>query len=658
MKVTGAQLKLWSNVRRTLVAALSIALLATFVVSLPVLISHERRGPIIAAAEVRAAEAGGFEISAPFALSGLPGVVIESGRIKVLPVGGNTATSNAEVEQHISTGTAGIEIDGAMVRIDLSARSGAAAGQGSEPSAGGPSAGLAVAGMASMIGEAVRSLKFGSVRISNTTLTVSSSGSERSEVHIETAEIQRSGEKHHVKGKAQYRGHAVDYIATVHPPEHQDDGTISLPIKAVVSNTIASTSLTGKIVFGDDMKLVSNSIEFRVLDVPAFASWIGMDWPHEKSISTFLAEGELEWSDSSVAFSKSNFMMDGNSASGSLTVGFRKARTFVEGTLAFERLDVSRYLESETKTRPDAGAGVGAEPVKAAAGFLRPLRAVDADLRISAKTFKAGSFAANGLAATIALNDGRLIADVAEIQLSAGSEGVVQLTIDTSREPPESRLFAKLENFDIAVVSRLFFGDSAVVSGPGRVVAKLVGQPDSYQNYLKGMVGRIEVESEAGVTAGIDLAKLVAAAKTAGGAENEGTVVDPDAIKGSTRLDWMLAVLRVGEGRILAENVIASAGNTAIEARGSTNLSDRILTLDMWLGRGEVKTTLASAIAAAGIDSEQPSSHGATRAITDGDWLRIEGDWARPVLRSERIIPGAQAGADGTGALSPTSPRP
>ncbi len=660
MKQTGAQLQLWSSVRRWIVAAASIAMLAVFGVSLPILITDEQAGPRIAAAEVLAAETEALDAPAPLILSALPRIEIVSGGFKLLPSEGAKKGSQAQADlaKQITSGNALLEIDGATVRINLSSRPGGE----SAPVRGGTSG--PAGGMAGLVGDAVRALKYQSIRLRNTKLIVASEGAAPVDLFIETADVVRSRDTHAVKGKAHFRGRAVDFSITTQALTQLEGGVAALPIKAVVSNHLASTSLTGHVTFGTEAKLVSDSMDFRVLDVPAFAQWTGLSLPHKKSIGSFRAEGDLEWAGSGVAFSNASFLMDGNAATGSLTVGFRKARTFVEGTLAFERLDVSRYQESfvpPTALPPAAGPsadGDGTNDAQAetpSTTFLRQLREVDADLRISAETFKAGTFTANGLAATIALNDGRLMADVAEIQLPSGGEGVVQITIDAAPERPESRLFAKLENFDIATVGRVLFGEP-VVSGPGRVVARLVGRPESYDDYLRDMVGVIEIESEGGATAKIDIAKVVASGQ-APGADNraDGIAVDPVLLKGATRLDWLMAVLRVGQGRILADHVIASSGGTAIEARGSTHVKDRRVTVDLWLGRGNPKSTLATAIAAAGIGPAQASPHGLTGAITEGNWVRIEGDWERPVVRSEPIVPITlpEAGGGGQGSGEP-----
>lgn len=645
MKLTGAQCRLWSNVRRSIVAALSVTLLAAMVVSFPYLIFSEPSGPVISVAEVFASESTDIEVSAPLSVSSMPRIEIVSGRIRLAPVDHTPSPNQKDLEKQIASGTTRLEIEGAKILVDLGARPGDASGPPASSR-----------GVVEAIGEAMRALKFPSVRITNTTLAVSgSAGAPSRELIIEAVEVTRSGDQHRIKGKSKFNGHPVDFSIVLLPLTQLEGGIVALPVKAVVSNTIVSTSLIGHLTFGTEAKLVSDDMEFRVIDVPAFAHWVGLNWPLENSIKSFLAEGRLEWAGSSVAFSDASFMMDGNAATGSLTVGLRKARTFVEGTLAFDRLDVSSYANANGLPAPGDGTTEDDEGAGAATNtaFLRQLRDVDADLRISAEVFKAGDLAAKGLAATIALNGGILVADIAELQLSPGGEGIVQINVDAARDRPESRLFAKLENYDLAVVCRMLFGD-AVISGPGRVVARLVGQPDSYHAFLTNMVGKIEIESETGVTADIDIPKLISRARSAG--TNGGdTAVEADSLRGATRLDWLTTTLRIGTGRILADHILAYSGDTAIEARGSMHLTDGKMTFDVWAGRGETSSIFAAAIAAAGIGPAQASMHGLTGAIIEGDWVRVQGDWNRPTLSSEPILPrqNPPAPSDDSSAVGP-----
>ncbi|RZI38720.1 hypothetical protein EGT07_32760, partial [Herbaspirillum sp. HC18] len=119
----------------------------------------------------------------------------------------------------------------------------------------------------------------------------------------------------------------------------------------------------------------------------------------------------------------------------------------MDGTLAFSTFDLLPYYEG---LRPQTF------------GFERPstawsnldltfplIRYIDTDLRISTPKVTFKGFDLGRTAATLTVRSGKLLADIAEVELGAGTASL-QVTADTTGLVPRYGLKGKLENLDAA----------------------------------------------------------------------------------------------------------------------------------------------------------------------------------------------------------------
>src|SRR4029077_19237612 len=88
----------------------------------------------------------------------------------------------------------------------------------------------------------------------------------------------------------------------------------------------------------------------------------------------------------------------------------------------------------------------------------------DADLRISAPKIAVGGFGLGRGAAAITVRSGKMIADIAELELPAGARAGAQVAIDTNDLTPVYTLRGRIESLETGPVPTALFG-SPVLSG-------------------------------------------------------------------------------------------------------------------------------------------------------------------------------------------------
>ncbi len=137
-------------------------------------------------------------------------------------------------------------------------------------------------------------------------------------------------------------------------------------------------------------------------------------WENESRIAV---TGDINWSSERVALEKATVAFGGHSASGSVALYLSSRRPLLEGTLAYDTLDLTAAWAAKAEALGKADA-----PPLAALPFASrgADRAIDLDMRVSADRFRAGSFETGPLALALTATRDRLSVDVAEVALFGG----------------------------------------------------------------------------------------------------------------------------------------------------------------------------------------------------------------------------------------------
>ncbi|MEO1205224.1 MAG: AsmA-like C-terminal region-containing protein [Pseudomonadota bacterium] len=651
--------------------AVAMATAAAAAIFAPFLFGTHNPTSMISTAYVMAAGGWQHRLSQPIVVSTSPLITVRTGQIAISKDVREAATSGAELIAKVADGSVPLMLDDALIEIELS--------RGASPA--NPDLSGADGGDQNVIApvvSALQSVDFSDLRLRNTTLVAIGSDGVATRFHNVDARLLRQSGRTRAQGQMGYRNETIKFDVEAARSKLVDD-IQTAPFKATISNSLVSTSVTGIAKFGATTNIQSNTMDLRIPDVATFAKWLGAAWPSRNGVQSFAVSGQMTWADAKLSFPNSKFIIDGNVANGSMAVSQTNDITLIDGTLAFGTLDAETYLGSDDGTSTDFGSQADwlAALAGAAAGksLMGELNKVHADLRLSAAVFKARAFRATDVAASINLDHGKLIADIASMQLASGGQGSVQISIDNQGPRAKCRLLAKLEGMDLALGSAVLFG-APIITGPGRVTANLSASGLDRDELLASVDGKLYVDSVSSVGVQVDLASLLSAfRKTASAAEASG---ERNAQKwstpwaGVTQISNLKAKLRADQGQLFLDEVVGRTGTHAFAVRGAADLADKEVDLKLFIGDpaapdGVPDANRADGAAYAGGDRPGlPRSavwDGAQRptGIENGDVVHFTGDWYEPVVIVEPIatadndLVDADAGTDFIPARLPNS---
>ncbi len=180
-------------------------------------------------------------------------------------------------------------------------------------------------------------------------------------------------------------------------------------------------------------------------NVRRIARWFGMPVASADGLNAASVKGQINWARRTIAIEDAKVALDGNEAAGALVLNLAGERPLIDGTLAFNALDLTPYVEA---ARSQSFLFDRHTASWSAFDLSFPLiRHFDADLRISAPKVVVKGYGLGRGAATITVRSGELLADIAELELHSGKVSA-QVTANANEIVPRYTLRGKLESFD------------------------------------------------------------------------------------------------------------------------------------------------------------------------------------------------------------------
>jgi AsmA protein len=303
--------------------------------------------------------------------------------------------------------------------------------------------------------------------------------------------------------------------------------TAPVPLKFAIKNALLDWTFDGKVGLTKTFDLVgATDVD---LTVARQLTWLSRLLPDRLGAAgpkahNLKAKGALDWSAASMALSGAKFDIDGNEASGALSLDRRPARPLLSGTLAFQRLDLTPHMPAAltaNSTEPRvAGQSAGHLTAMAATllqtwgatDFDIPLIAlIDADLRVSADQLALGPITLRRTAATVSNHGGKLLADVAAFEFDGG-RGAGQISGDFTGAAMKVGLRGRLDNLDAVRATSALFG-TPFIEGRGIVTVDLTGSGASLNDVVRNAKGRITTGIPDGGRMSVDLRGLAAASE-------------------------------------------------------------------------------------------------------------------------------------------------
>jgi AsmA protein len=580
--------------------AVAILLCLVFLISAPYLVERRFDQIGLRSAAAFAASPDSYSLSSPVRLMQAPMIALESGTLSMPPRRSGLARSGEVIAMLITGSGAHMTLKNASIAADFSAKEPVLA-QGS-----------AQGGVAPLVA-ALQKLQFDALAVRDSTVRIKlADGSVLVLDDVTTDVTATQKDTIRAVGSFVFRGEKVSFDTTLATKIDAQSG--GYPITASLQGSLLSANLDGQLMMGESPRLLSPEAELTIPNVRHAARWLGAGWPPGDAFEDFHVKGQLEWVNHTVAFQKATVQMDGNEATGQLSVNLSGPRPAVDGTLGLKTLDLTKYVQP----RGDSGQGSAKSllsMVSKASGLEFPLiQIIDADLRLSSSSVVLPGVTIGRSAATISLKGGKMIADIAELEIDDGTRGGGQLRIDATGSRPSYDIRGKLEALDLGRAGRAIFGHPTI-QGRGDVIIEVSAAGDTGAMLLNSLEGKLCVTLDEGGQLGIDLNQLAAAEKS-----SKPQSVWKTASNSAMPIDTLEARFAVDKGVIRTEVAKAVAGTRAMKAEGVIDLPTRRLDLEVAIG-----------------DVAQAS---ATEPVTPSkreEVIDMHGPWSQPSLQTGSI---------------------
>jgi AsmA protein len=381
------------------------------------------------------------------------------------------------------------------------------------------------------------------------------------------------------KGTATLNGEALNFDATFGARIGRQ-GNAKMPVRAQIQSGLFAVSIDGRLDVSQGLALIGSTVDVSVPNVRSIARWLGHAWPSGPGLKNFAAQGTADWNGQSIVFKKGTFRMDGNEAAGTLSLAFSGLRPAIAGTLALPDANLSLYA-FDPRDGTSAANGKLASASSSLIGLLKATRdltlsligALDADVRMSAETVTFGQLQVGRSALSLALRDGEMLMDLADMALPGGGAVSGELSIRGLRTAPDYTARGRIQGAELADFSALLAG-TVMALGKGDVMFDLKASGGAGIDVLSRMTGRIEIAMPNGGLATCALRELASLR---------------DGCHSTTLLAPFQAYLAVTNGIISAERVEAMTGYDRARIEGTMDLVTS--TMDL-----KISTTARSAI--------------------------------------------------------------
>lgn len=489
-------LRQWSKTSFVVLALtlwVGVGLIAPFVVTLN---SNETLGD-----SVEASTAGTFSFEHPVVLSTVPFIRVERGlgmfvdsAGRPLPAGTQPPASQGHVR--LFNAVVSIEAMAPTATSDVVSRNGA------EPA------------LASPIAHTLAEGRYQSLSIRRSTVQLATPSGGRAALSDVTADVTVPRAGHvMIKGRGNFRGLPVQFETFASPGQGERNASTQqsrLPLRLAIKSEHIDIGLDGRLVSTPTAVWLEGPAHVSTQGARGFARWLGALWPRGSGLRDISIKGEMTARLDVVTFDKAVVRMDGNDGAGVLAIKVGGDRPVISGTLAYKSFDITPYLgmPEPAAARIDrvSWSSLAADALTVPLG-----RNVDADLRLSADRVLVNRLDIGPAAATVALKDGRLLADLAGFSV-AGMEGGGQIIADFTASVPKVTARGKFDRVDLTYVAGLA-GLSPMVQGRVHVRADLVGHGSTLQSVVDSASGRIALTSAEAGRIGVDFRRLGAAAR-------------------------------------------------------------------------------------------------------------------------------------------------
>jgi AsmA protein len=418
-------------------------------------------------------------------------------------------------------------------------------------------------------------------------------------------------------GSFMLRGETVRFALDCGEGAEMGD-SLRVPFSLTLTSKPVLAKVTGTASFATELQL-DGDVQADMTSARAFLRWTGIALPEGPSLQKLSASGAAHWNGKTLTFDDGSFALDGNTAVGVLAVT-PGARPRIDGTLAFERLELNPYI--------GGNAPIEAASTQASLQDQALLKYFDADLRISAAEIIAPAVKLGRGGFTISAKEGLLASEVGELEF-CGGQAAARIGLDLSKDAPTATVTASVSEVPVEDCLKLIAPDLPV-SGVGGLKAELTTEGRNYAELVGGLKGTLKVNAENGAVP-IDFNRLLMSPNPLDGEGwNRNSV---------TLFDQLSADCRLGAGHIWCEMFNMQTRRGLISGSGGVDLGQRKLDWSMFVANH------AQPLRSSRLSAETPPR------------ISISGSLSQPMIRRADRPTIGEGSAQTNPAASQVSPR-
>lgn len=295
---------------------------------------------------------------------------------------------------------------------------------------------------------------------------------------------------------------AITIATTVANPRALSTGGKSA-LKAKIEGAVMNAAFDGEV----DAKTsaVTGKVDFATGSARRLAAWAGVELPKVKGFGAMKLAGDLSADGGRIAFKQTKLSLDGMNGAGNLSLDTTKARPYVKGDFTLDRLDLNPYMSAGGGSGP-AGGGGGMPKWSDAPIDFAPLNLVDADFDFAVNALSVGGLKIGRSALGIALNAGKMRANLKQLALYGGN-GTGVIALDGSGASPVIGLDVNVSGVNAAPFLTDLAGFNRL-EGTGSIVAKVTAVGKSQRAWMKTLGGNARIQFVDGAIRGVNLAEI------------------------------------------------------------------------------------------------------------------------------------------------------
>jgi len=417
-----------------------------------------------------------------------------------------------------------------------------------------------------------------------------------------------------LSGRFDWRGERVSFELETGTLPAEPNGS-NIPINATISSQLFQGNFDGTAEPAQAWN-ANGQLSVSTPDLIALSKWLdaALGIPTQGAISL---AGTLDLSDERVHLRSANLSVGASEAFGDLSVVRNRDNSKVEGSLAFNQLDVGALWALNGAKTP--------KPTFRNTALGQSLRNARLDLRVSASRVHWNELAMGAAAFTLTGGAGVISAEIAHLDLFGGSL-LGHIEADLRKDRPIARARVTAENIDVAAPMSAASQTNWL---SGRVDANIDAETQglTLAQLMKGLTVRARVAFPEGGQMRLDLAQL---AQSASGKSLDGWSQADLSWQSFNELRFRLSLK---DNQLHCSNLTLLAPNQVVKGNGSVDLDARDL---------DWQLAVQPSSAPSGWSGDQQSEAGSAAKSR----LSIQGPWARPVISSRNISSRAAGDAD------------